>query len=171
MPPQLLAVRRPLHALHPRRSRRRPRMASSWRIWPARILLLWLRRPRRHRRHAAIAAVASPAIGAGARSPSAHFRTRNAPTASAALTPRAGYRTAALAATSSSRARQRPRHHRYHHDAGCRRHVRAATAMLLPAPVAPRLPPCGSHSRTDGAFLCCSRHFASSLADSRGAPE
>lgn len=49
-------------------SRRRPRMASSWRIWPTRILLLWLRRPRRHRRHAAIAAVASPAIGAGARS-------------------------------------------------------------------------------------------------------
>ena len=68
LPPQLLAVRRPFHALHPRRSRRRPRMASSWRIWPARILLLWLRRPRRHRRHAAIAAVASPAIGAGARS-------------------------------------------------------------------------------------------------------
>jgi len=53
LPPQLLAVRRPLHALHPRRSRRRPRMASSWRIWPARILLLWLRRPRCHRRHSA----------------------------------------------------------------------------------------------------------------------
>jgi hypothetical protein len=49
--------------------------------------------------------------------------------------------------------------------------VRAATAMLLPAPIAPRLPPCGSHSRTGGAFLCCSSHFASSLADSRGAPE
>lgn len=29
----------------------------------------------------------------------------------------------------------------------------------------------GSHSRTGGAFLCCSSHFASSLADSRGAPE
>jgi hypothetical protein len=27
--------------------------------------------------------------------------------------------------------------------------------MLLPAPVTPRLPPCGSHSRTGGAFLCC----------------
>ena len=93
LPPQLLAVRRPLHALHPRISHRRPRMASSWRIWPARILLLWLRRPRRHLRHAAIAAVASPAIGAGACSPSARFHTRNATTASAALTPRAGYRT------------------------------------------------------------------------------
>ena len=69
--------------------------------------------PRRHRRHAAIAAVASPAIGAGACSPSARFHTRNATTASAALTPRAGYRTAALAPTSSSRARQRPRHHHY----------------------------------------------------------
>ena len=127
--------------------------------------------PLRHRHHAAIAAVASPAIGAGARSPSARFCTRNAPTASAQLTPRAGYRTAALAPTSSSRARHCPCHHRYHHDAGCRRYVRAATAMLLPAPVAPRLPPCGSHSRTGGAFLCCSSHFASSLADSRGAPE
>ena len=70
--------------------------------------------PRRHsRRHAAIAAVASPAIGAGACSPSARFHTRNATTASAALTPRAGYRTAALAPTSSSSARQRPRHHHY----------------------------------------------------------
>ncbi len=69
--------------------------------------------PRRHRRHAAIAAVASPAIGAGACSPSARFHTRNATTASAALTPRAGCRTAALAPTSSSRARQRPRHHHY----------------------------------------------------------
>jgi hypothetical protein len=69
--------------------------------------------PRRHRRHAAIAAVASPAIFAGACSPSAQFHTRNATTASAALIPRAGYRTAALASTSSSRARQRPRHHHY----------------------------------------------------------
>ena len=69
--------------------------------------------PSSPRRHAAIAAVASPAIGASACSPSARFHTRNATTASAALTPPAGYRTAALAPTSSSRARQRPRHHHY----------------------------------------------------------
>jgi hypothetical protein len=81
LPPQLLAVRLPLHALHPRRSRRRPRMASSWRIWPARILLFCLRWPWRHRRHAAITAVASPAIGAGAHSPAARFSNHNAPAA------------------------------------------------------------------------------------------
>ena len=52
-PPQLLAVRRPSRASHPPRSRRRPRMASSQRIRPARVLLLWLPRPQHRRHHAA----------------------------------------------------------------------------------------------------------------------
>ena len=61
--------------------------------------------------------------------------------------------------------------------------VLVATTAPIPAPhtalaanhnrlasVAPRLPPCGSHSRSGSALFCRSRHFASYLAAAHWSP-
>jgi hypothetical protein len=89
-------------------------------------------------------------------------------------------RGAALAPVSSSRSRHRRRSTQVRLP-----QVRAlvATTAPIPAPytalaanrnrlasVAPRLPPCGSHSRAGSALFCRSRHFASYLAAAHWSP-